>query len=85
MDALSHALEAILLLGATPLSDVYAFSAVKLISKNLRLAYHWGENLEGRYYMSLAATLAGIAINTPQLQISGHCIAEVAGLKYGVP
>jgi len=85
MDALSHALEAILSLRSTPISDAYAFSAVKLVSDNLRRAYHWGQNLEARYNMSLAATLSGIAISTPAVIVIGHCIAEILGPLYGIP
>jgi len=61
MDALTHAIEAYYSVNATDLSDLLAFRAMELISKNLRMAYAYGENLTARSNMMEGSLLAGIA------------------------
>jgi alcohol dehydrogenase class IV len=61
MDALTHAIEAFYSINATDLSDLLAFRAMELISKNLRMAYAHGENLVARSNMMEGSLLAGIA------------------------
>jgi len=61
MDALTHAIEAYYSINATDLSDLLAFRAMELISKNLRMAYAYGENLDARSNMMEGSLLAGIA------------------------
>jgi len=45
MDALTHAIESYSSINATDLSDLLAYKAMELLSKNLRMAYAHGENL----------------------------------------
>ena len=88
MDALSHAMEALLSLKANPISDALAFEAVRLAFENLRAAYHHGADLEARWNMSMAATLGGWVIGFPWIggpANLGHCIAEAIGSKYRIP
>jgi alcohol dehydrogenase class IV len=61
MDALTHAIEAYYSINATNLSDLLAFRAMELISRNLRMAYAHGENLAARSNMMEGSLLAGIA------------------------
>jgi alcohol dehydrogenase class IV len=61
MDALTHAIEACYSVNATGLSDLLAIRAMELISKNLRMAYAYGENLSARSTMMEGSLLAGIA------------------------
>ncbi|MGZ3493319.1 MAG: iron-containing alcohol dehydrogenase [Thermodesulfobacteriota bacterium] len=61
MDALTHAIEAYSSINATDLSDLLAIGAMELISKNLRMAYAYGENLSARSNMMEGSLLAGIA------------------------
>ena len=61
MDALTHAIEAYSSINATDLSDLLAIRAMELISKNLRMAYAYGENLSARSSMMEGSLLAGIA------------------------
>ena len=61
MDALTHAIEAYYSVNATNLSDLLAFRAMELISKNIRMAYAHGENLAARSNMMEGSLLAGIA------------------------
>jgi len=86
MDALTHNLEAVLSLKASPLTDMYAFEAIRLIGRSMRTAYFSGANLKARYNMSLAATLGGLAISPPSVPINiGHALSEYFGPKYGIP
>lgn len=61
MDALTHAIEAYYSINATDLTDLLAFRAMELITKNLRMAYANGENLIARSNMMEGSLLAGIA------------------------
>ena len=84
MDALSHAIEAFLSLGANPLTDSFALEAMRKISNNLEEAFSHGDNLNARMEMSLAAMLAGIAFGNAGV-IAGHAIAHAFGARYKVP
>ena len=61
MDALTHAIEAYYSVNATDITDLLAFRAMELISKNLRMAYAHGENLAARSNTMEGSLLAGIA------------------------
>ena len=61
MDALTHAIESYYSINATDLSDLLAFRAMELLSKNLRMAYAHGENLAARSCVLEGSLLAGIA------------------------
>jgi len=84
VDALSHAVEAVLSMDASPLTDALAFQAVNLIARNIRIAYREGSNIEARSAMHLAATLAGIAFTNARLVV-GHSIAHTFAPIYGIP
>jgi len=88
MDALSHAVEALMSAQANPISDGLSLEAVSLVFNNLRRAYHHGEDLEARRNMSLAATLGGWVIGFPWVagpSTIGHCVSEAIGPKYKIP
>ncbi len=61
MDALTHAIESYYSINATDLSDILAFRAMELLSKNIRMAFAHGENLTARSNMMEGSLLAGIA------------------------
>lgn len=61
MDALTHAIEAYYSVNATDITDLLAYRAMELLSKNLRMAYAHGENLAARSSMMEGSLLAGIA------------------------
>lgn len=75
MDALTHAIEAYLGLGANALTDSLAERAIKLIADYLPRAYANGEDEEARYNMAVASTLAGIAMDQAGLGIV-HSLAS---------
>jgi alcohol dehydrogenase len=85
-DVLGTAIEAVLSKKTSELSDMYALEAIKLVVGNLEEAVKNGErNLTSRYYMSLAALFAGLAVSTPAGANISHCIAEIIGPKYRIP
>ena len=61
MDALTHAIESYYSINATDLSDLLAFRAMELLSKNLRMSYAHGENLAARSCVLEGSLFAGIA------------------------
>ena len=83
-DALSHAVESVLSMDASPLTDALAFQAINLIARNIRTAYREGSNLEARSAMHLAATISGIAFTNARLVV-GHSIAQTFAPIYGIP
>lgn len=83
MDALVHAIEANVSLNATPFSDILSLEAVRLISDNLAAAYSKPGNLEARFNMSLAATLAGMAFISGGLGAC-HALSYPLGTDYGL-
>lgn len=61
MDALTHAIEAYVSLNAEPISDMYAETAIKIISENIRTAMYDPTNVEARGNMAIASVLAAAA------------------------
>jgi alcohol dehydrogenase class IV len=84
IDALSHAIEAMMSLDSNPLTDAIALESVKLIGKYLRIAYANGQNFEARYHLSLAALMAGMAFSNAGL-CAGHAIAYTYASEYNLP
>ena len=82
LDALSHAIESMLSVDSSPVTDALALEAIRLISTNLRVAWAHGENLEARSNMSLAATMAGLAMNAGI--VLGHFIADTISVRYNL-
>ena len=80
IDALCHAIEAYVSLKANPLTDALALEAMSLVSKNLRAAYAYGDNLEARSGMSLASLLAGVAFGN-----AGTVLGHACGYAYVYP
>ena len=63
MDALSHAIEAIMHTNANPISDMLCLGGIELAGANLHRAVADGEDLEARYHMSMAASLGYMGMN----------------------
>jgi alcohol dehydrogenase len=63
MDALSHAIEAIMHKDANPVSDMLCLGGIELAGANLQRAVADGEDLEARYHMSMAASLGYMGMN----------------------
>ncbi|MCF7791777.1 MAG: iron-containing alcohol dehydrogenase [Victivallales bacterium] len=84
MDALTHAVEAYVSLGATPVTDACALEAISLVSQYLRAAVANGEDMEARDKMAYAEYLAGMAFNNAGLGYV-HSMAHQAGGIYDLP
>lgn len=84
VDALAHAVEAMISLWATPFTDALALAAIKWVFQYLKRAAFNGYDLEARYHMSLAATTAGLSFNNPRIVLA-HSIGQTIGPTYGIP
>ncbi|SPF67504.1 PDD [Propionibacterium ruminifibrarum] len=83
MDALSHAIEAVVARGHNDLSDALAEKAVRIIFRYLPRSYRDGEDLEARDHMQNAATMAGVAFENAGLGIV-HGISHSIGGSFHV-
>jgi len=83
-DAFIHAVEGYLAVNATPITDVFALEAIKIIFESLPAAFADGENLNARYNMSYGSMLAGIVLNNAGVS-SSHALAYPIGSEYHVP
>jgi alcohol dehydrogenase class IV len=81
MDALVHAVETYVSMNATPFSDILAEKPIQWIARYLPVAWAKGSNLEARYFISLAATMAGMAFASGGLG-AVHALAYPIGTEY---
>ena len=84
MDALTHAVEAYVSVGAHPLTDANALEAIRLISRWLPTAVENGSNLEAREMMACGQYLAGMAFNSAGLGLV-HALAHQPGATHNLP
>lgn len=84
MDALTHALEALVSKRANYLSSILAAAAAKDIITYLPRAYQDGENLKYREIMLNASMTAGLAFTNVSLGIV-HSMAHTIGSFFGIP
>jgi alcohol dehydrogenase class IV len=61
IDTLTTAIEAVVAANASPFSDVFAERALQLAAQYLPVVWAKGSNVTARYFMSMAATMAGLA------------------------
>lgn len=83
MDALTHALEALVSNRANYLSDILAKAAIKDIFKFLPKTYKNGEDKESRELMLQASMVAGLAFTNVSLGIV-HSMAHTLGSVYHI-
>ena len=87
MDALTHALEALVSTRANSIADVLAMRAVEDIFMYLPKSYHEGQNLEAREKMLLASMMAGMAFTNVSLGIvhsMAHTLGGLFSLSHGL-
>ncbi|MGV7091317.1 lactaldehyde reductase [Siccibacter turicensis] len=84
MDALTHAVEAYVSVGAHPLTDANALEAIRLICQWLPKAVEDGSNLEAREMMACGQYLAGMAFNSAGLGLV-HALAHQPGATHNLP
>ena len=78
LDALSHALEALISVYSSPITDALAYQAVDYIYHNLLNAQRRGDP-ESRYGMSLGSLIAGMAFGS-----AGVCLGHAAAYSFAV-
>ena len=82
MDALTHAIEGYITLGAWALSDMFHITAIRMISENLRSAVK--NEPEGREGMALGQYVAGMGFSNVGLGLV-HSMAHPLGALYDTP
>lgn len=84
MDALTHAIEALLSVNATPLTDKDAVWAVQTVTEYLPRAVANGEDEQARTMMAYAENVAGMAFSNAGLGMV-HAMAHALGGTYNLP
>lgn len=84
MDALTHAIEAFVSVGAHPLTDANALEAIRLINLWLPKAVDDGHDLQAREQMAFGQYLAGMAFNSAGLGLV-HALAHQPGATHNLP
>jgi len=83
IDALTHALEAVVSIFASPFTDAFCIQAANLIFTALPRAYKDGSDLEARTAMHNAATIAGLAFSNAFVGLN-HALAHPVGARFGI-
>jgi alcohol dehydrogenase len=83
MDALTHAIESVISVFATPFTDGVALEAIRLIAANLPLAVRSAE-LEPRANLLYASTMAGVAFSYARTGLV-HGMAHPLSSYHNVP
>ena len=84
MDALTHAIEAVLSRNASPITDKDALWAIETITKYLPMAVRNGEDEQARTMMAYAENVAGMAFSNAGLGMV-HAMAHALGGRYNLP
>jgi alcohol dehydrogenase len=84
MDALTHAVEAYVSVGAHPLTDHAALEAIRIITKYLPRAVKNGKDIEAREQMAYGEFIAGLAFNSAGLGLV-HAMAHQPGAVKDLP
>ncbi len=84
IDALSQAIEAYWSIYSTPLTDVYAQSAIELINNNLEKAFQEPDNIFYRQQMMLASLKAGMAFSQTKTT-AVHAVSYPITAYFNIP
>ena len=84
MDALTHAIEGYITLGAWELTNMFHLEAIKMIAKYLPLAVADGADMEAREKMALAQYVAGMGLSNVGLGLV-HGMAHPLGAMFDIP
>ncbi|KAF5052311.1 NAD-dependent methanol dehydrogenase [anaerobic digester metagenome] len=84
MDALSHAIEAYVSNASSPMTDVHALEAIRLIASALPAAMAEPDDLNLRFSTLLASLHAGLAFSNASLG-AVHAMAHSLGGAYDLP
>ncbi|OUV67245.1 MAG: alcohol dehydrogenase [Gammaproteobacteria bacterium TMED133] len=83
VDALVHAVEAYISVNASPITDSLALGAIKMISRNLPVAYKEPRNLIARDSMATASLMAGMAFGNAGVA-AVHALAYPLGGRFNI-
>jgi alcohol dehydrogenase class IV len=84
MDALTHAIEAVVSKGGNPISEGLALQAIRMIAEHLPACVDRPGDLEARVQMQLASTMAGWAFNVAGVGLV-HGMSHALGARHRVP
>lgn len=84
MDALTHAIEGLITLGAWEMSDMFELKAIEMIAKWLPKAVATPSDIEARDAMATAQYIAGMAFSNVGLGLV-HGMAHPLGAYYDIP
>lgn len=84
MDALTHAIESYITLGAWAMSDMFELKAIEMIAVHLKAAVDNGSDPVAREAMSQAQYIAGMGFSNVGLGIV-HSMAHPLGAHYDTP
>jgi alcohol dehydrogenase len=86
MDALVHAIEAFVSTASSPMTDLHALEAIKLMRNNLPLIALDPENIDLRTQLMLGSLQAGLAFSNASLgavHSLAHCLGGYLDLAHG--
>lgn len=83
VDALVHAVEAYISVNASPITDSLALGAIKMISRNLPVAFEEPGNLVARDSMATASLMAGMAFGNAGVG-AVHALAYPLGGRFNI-
>ncbi|MDA3129974.1 iron-containing alcohol dehydrogenase [Aliibacillus thermotolerans] len=83
LDVLTHAIEAYVSIVATPLTDVQATNAIRLVASNLRPSVASQTNKEAKNNMAMASLQAGLAFSNAILG-AVHAMSHAIGGRYSL-
>lgn len=81
LDVLTHAIESFVSIAATPMTDVFAKNAIKLLSENLRPSVASQLNTKAKENMAMASLQAGLAFSNAILG-AVHAMSHAIGGRY---
>lgn len=87
LDALTHAIEALVSNARSALTDLNALEAIRLVFEHLKSAIEEPKNIEARTGMSLASLLAGMAFSNASLgavHAMAHALGGLLDLPHGM-
>lgn len=84
MDALTHAIEAVVSKGGNPISEGLALQAIRMIAQYLPISVEKPQDLEARAQMQIASSMAGWAFGIAGVGLV-HGMSHSLGARVGVP
>ena len=86
MDAVTHGVEAYVATRYHPIAEGVALQALKILGKNIRQAYHHGEDLEARGEMLIASAMAAFSFQKGlgAVHSLAHQLSTEANIPHGI-